>query len=87
MSESHAPHERSWWSTRQQLVVVTSDEPDAAATWPDHLDRLMESVRDVLDEWRDTGPYPEQPELAPFDATIERMRRALFALRQYEVPS
>lgn len=77
---------RSWWPTSQRLIVVTSDEPDGASTWIDALDDLMASCRDVIDEWHDARPYPERAQLDELDVRIEGLRRALFVVRQWEVP-
>lgn len=80
------PQQRGYWSTRQQLVVITGDNAD---TWPDALDRLMESARDVIDLWDE---FPENPHdiLIPEDTTqlgerIDMMRRRLHDLRQWDV--
>lgn len=75
------PNQRSYWSTRQRLVVVTGDNEQSADSWPDRLDALMESARDVLDEWGDGDGV----DLDALSNRMEQLRRTLWSLRQYEM--
>jgi hypothetical protein len=82
--------DRRWWPTRLQLVVIHSDDDHAADTWVDALDTLSASVRDVVDEWfelcDDQPGITQLGDLDGLSVRIEGMRRALFALRQWEMP-
>jgi hypothetical protein len=81
---------RHWWPTSQRLIVITSDTPGGASTWIEALDDLMASSRDVIDEWHEL--CDDQPGITLRDdldglaARIESLRRALFVVRQWEVP-
>jgi hypothetical protein len=72
---------RHWWPTSQRLIVITSDTPGGASTWIEALDDLMASSRDVIDEWHELCD-----DLDGLAARIESLRRALFVVRQWEVP-
>ena len=79
MRERLPENQRRYYSTRQQLVIITGDDAD---TWPDALDRLMEAARDVIDYW-DIDEIDDDR----MSDWIERLRRCLFTLRQWEPPT
>lgn len=80
MSRGAGPGERSYWSTRQQLIVVTGQTESAAAEWLEALRDLEASCRDVIDYW-----FAEQPlGLEDMDVRVAAMRRALHEFRQWD---
>lgn len=81
---------RRYYSTRQQLVVIQSHDPAAAASWVEAIEELCANARDVVDEW--FALCDDQPgitlldELDGLSARIEGLRRATFVVRQWDEP-
>ena len=80
MSRGTGPGERSYWSTRQQLIVVTGHTEEAAVEWLQALRDLEESCRDVIDYWQGEQPL----DLEDMDARVAGLRRALHDFRQWD---
>lgn len=75
----NGPHHRSWWSTRQELVVVTGVGPADASLWLGALQELEEACRDVIDCWDESGWTRDM------DARVQSLRDRLSELRQWKV--